>query len=789
MLQPASNSKLRRDMIDAAPIMSDADPESYSLDLREIVRILRRRRWIIILMTLALMSAAILFVLLVAPRYTATATILIDPHRSNIIDSDANRAPPASSFDSDNAYVNSQLGLIQSDSVLQPVVSNLNLAHDPEFGPHSSFIDLVLYPIKLLLGPKRPPVPGQTAEDIAKAQTLGFLQKHRLKVKRELTTFLIDISAASNDPTKAAKIANAIVNSYFEELVHGKYDTNKIASSWFNEQIEQLKSKVLESDRAVEEFRAANDLTLAQGTAVVPGATVSDQQLVDLNNKLIDTHAQTAEARAKFDQVQDIAKGKVDPGALSDALSSGVITQLRTQYGQVARDLAEASSKYGPQHPQVLKARAQLRETQKLINQEIQRILESVRQTYQIAKSREDALKQSLDNLKHVTDETGKARVRLRELQREADASRALYESFLARYKETNARETANLPDSRIVSKADIPVTPSFPKIFLILAGALVAGIGLGCVLAIAVDYFDRRVKTPRQAEEITHIPTLAAMPLIGTRELASRAIRGRQELSRYNSASVEMLPAAMQPPLMRYVLEEPTSLFAESVRSVRLAIQRASRTTSVKSVIVSSSIDGEGKTTLAANLALSLAAVGHRTILVEGDLRNPEMSRSLCPSASVGVIDVASGKTRFEQALFADRTTGLAVLPSPPRQRLAGISEFVFSDAMSNLLEKLRDHFDYVIIDSPPLVPLVDARALAEIADRIVLTIRWDSTPKDVVAQALRTLAPDNDRVLGTVLTRVDMRRLRFYDYYRSSSYMTPYSYLGQPRAGYASS
>ena len=119
----------------------------------------------------------------------------------------------------------------------------------------------------------------------------------------------------------------------------------------------------------------------------------------------------------------------------------------------------------------------------------------------------------------------------------------------------------------------------------------------------------------------------------------------------------------------------------------------------------------------------------------------------------------------------------------------MAGISEFVFSDAMSNLLEKLRDHFDYVIIDSPPLVPLVDARALAEIADRIVLTIRWDSTPKDVVAQALRTLAPDNDRVLGTVLTRVDMRRLRFYDYYRSSSYMTPYSYLGQPRAGYASS
>jgi capsular exopolysaccharide synthesis family protein len=323
----------------------------------------------------------------------------------------------------------------------------------------------------------------------------------------------------------------------------------------------------------------------------------------------------------------------------------------------------------------------------------------------------------------------------------------------------------------------------------LILPGALIAGLGLGCVLAFAIDYFDRRVKSPRQAEDIAHVPTLASIPLIGTREIASRAVRGRQELSRYNRASAEMLPAAMQPPLMRYVLEEPTSLFAESVRAVRLAIQRASRSAPVKSVMVSSSVDGEGKTTLATNLALSLAAAGNRTILVECDLRNPEMTRSLCPAASVGAVEVATGKARFEQALFIDRATGLAILPSPPRTMAAGLSEFVFSDALSNMLEHLKEHFDYVIIDSPPLVPLVDARALAEVADRLVLTIRWDSTPQDVVAQALSTLGPVYDRVLGTVLTRVDMRRLRFYDYYRSSSYISPYSYLGQPRAGCESS
>ena len=790
MLQSPSDFHLRRDLIGAAPIVSEAGAEGYSLGLREIIKILQRHRWAIVLTAFVLLLAAIVFVLLVTPRYTAVATILIDPHRSNVADSNTNRTPP-SSFDSDNAFVNSQVNLIQSDGLLQQVINDLNLARDPEFGPHSSFLDLILYPIKKLLIPKRPAVPGQGAEDIAKAQTLGFLQKRRLKVERQSTTFLIDISVTSEEPQKAAKIANAIVTSYFAVLVNSKYDTNKIASSWFNKQLEDLESKVLASDRAVEQFRADHNLTLSQGQPLPQsqGVTVNDQQLTELNNKLIDAHAQTAAAHAKLDQVQQVAKGNTDPGALGDALSSGVITQLRTQYGQVAKDLADASSKYGPQHPLVINAKAQLRETQKLINQEILRIRESASQAYQIAKSREDALQQSLDNLRRISDDTGKDRVRLRELEREASANRALYESFLTRYKQTSAQESLNLPDSRVVSNADIPVSPSFPRVFLILPGALAAGLGLGCLLAFAIDYFDRRIKSPRQAEEITHIPTLAAIPLIGTRELANRAVRGRQELSRYNSAAVEMLPAKMQPPLMRYVLEEPTSLFAEAVRAVRLAIQRASRTAPVKSVMVSSSVEGEGKTTLATNLALTLAMTGARTILIEGDFRNPEMSRSLCPSASVGAIEVATGKARFKEALFIDRATGLAFLPAPPREQFAGISEFVFSDAMSNMLEQLKEHFDYVIIDSPPLVPLVDARALAEMADRVILTIRWDGTPQDVVAQALEALGPAYDRLLGTVLTRVDMQRLRFYDYYRSSSYITPYSYLGQPRAGFKSS
>jgi exopolysaccharide transport family protein len=760
--------------MDVEPSRPESDRDDGNpVDLHLVAQILRRRKWIIILTTIALLTATTLFVLIVTPRYTATSTILIDTHRSSVVEN--NNQPSTSNSAADDATVESQVSLIQSIAVLQRVVDELNLAQDPEFGPHFSILD----PIKNLFRTSRTLPPGQSEEDVAKATALDFLLRSRLKVARDAKTFLINISVSSESPEKAARIANGITDSYFYGQVRSRYDTQKLAASWFNKQLDELKSQVLTSDKAVEEYRASHNLTLAQGV------TINDQQLSDLNNKLIEAHAQTAEARAKFDQVQNIAKNKADPGVLSQALSSEVITRLRTQYAEVAKNLADVSSKFASQHPLVVNARAQLRQTHNLINEEVQRILENTRQALQVARSREDALQKSLDDLKRVSDTSGTDQVRLRELQREADANRTLYSAFLARYKETSAQESVELPDSRLVSKADIPTGPSFPKTALFLTLAIIGGAGFGSVLAFAIDHFDRRIMSLRQAGATSGFPVLAAVPLIGNREIARLAIRGRQELDQYEPKVQRLLPSAMQPPLMRYALEEPMSLFAESVRAIRLAVQRASRSEPIKTVMVTSSVDGEGKTTLTVNLAASLAAIGLRTLLVEGDFRNPEMSRSLCPQASCGVIEVAGGEARFDQALFIDHSTGLAVLPSPPKQRGASINEFVFSEAMSNMLEQLRKHFDYVIIDSPPLIPLIDARALADIADRIILTIRWGNTPQDVVAQALETLGPSCDRVLGTVLTRVDMRRLRFYDYYQSSSYLAPYSYLGHPRVG----
>jgi succinoglycan biosynthesis transport protein ExoP len=768
MLQPTSDYPSRRPLFTTS--VSSAQWAHSSIDLREIARILNRRRWIVILAVAALFAMAGIYLLLAMPRYTATATVLIEPHRSSVVDSNSDQPPNSTA---DDAVIASQVSLIRSVAVLQRVIDQLNLERDPEFGPHASLIGS----IKSWFGEPRPLPPGQTAEGAAKAATLDFLQRHRLKVSRDSTSFLIDISVSSHTPDKASKIANTIADSYFQEQVRGRYDTQKIAASWFDKQIAGLKSQVLAADRAVAAFRALHNLTIAQGS------TINDQQLANLNNQLIEARVQTAEARAKYEQVQNIVRTKADPGTLGQALNSDVIARLRMQYADVAKNLADMSSKFGPQHPLVVNARAQVAETQKLIDQEEQRILESTRQALQVAQSREDALQKSLDDLKRVSNNAGGDQVRLRELQREADADHTLYASFLARYKETTAQESVDLPDARLVSKADIPIAPSSPRTALILALALACGLGCGSVMALAADRFDRRVKSQRQLEDLTGLPTLAAMPIIGTREIARRAARGRRQLGKYDPNAAGLLLPAMQPPLMRYVLDEPTSLFAEAVRAVRLSVQRASRSEAVKTVMVTSSVDGEGKTTLTVNLAQSLAAVGVRTVLVEGDQRNPEMSRSLCPRLGGAGSDAA-----LDHTLFVDPETGLTILPAPPSEKMMTNSEFVFSNAMGNILEQLKQHFDCVIVDSPPLMPLVDARALSEVVDRVVLAVRWDGTPQEVVEQALGTMSFAHDRILGTVLTRVDMRRLRFYDYYQSSSYLAPYSYLGQPRAWVAS-
>jgi polysaccharide biosynthesis transport protein len=732
-----------------------------SVDLREMGRILRRRYKMVALPAIVLLGLALTYLLFATTLYTATSTVLVDPRRANVVETNQS---VLSNFGTDDATIESQTLLIQSVAILTRVVGKLKLTEDEEFTPQPGLLD----PIKNLLRSSGPS-DGASPEEAAKSRSVDILQK-RMKVTRQGTTFLVDIAVSSQSPQKAATIANAIADAYFDEQVRAKNDATRIAANWLGGQIDDLKSRVVASEKAVEDYRSANNLMVSQGV------TLNDQQITDLNGKLVAARAQTAEARAKYEQIQDIAKSGGDPGGINAAISSEMITKLRTQYADIAKNEAELSSKYGTRHPSVANVRAQRRDTQKLINEEIRRILESTKHDYDVARSRETSLQQSLDQLQGVSTSSGQAQVRLRELQREAEANRTQYESYLARSKETTAQESLEMPDSRIVTKASVPIRPSSPKTMLILGLALMLGLGAGSVLAFLADYLDDRVKTLDRAEAIAGVPALAAVPLIGTRELAGLARRGRKELGRYDPKTMKLLPAPLQPPLTRYAIDQPGTFFAEAIRAVRLALQRTMRSRPVKVVQVTSALDSEGKTTLAINLAQSLATLGIRTLLIDGDLRNPQVTHALCPRADAGLLEVAIGHAAPERAILVDQSTGLSILPSTKIKQVEYITELMFSERIVDVLDHFRHRYELIVIDSPPLVPLVDGRALAELADRIILALAWDQTPGEVLSHAMDLLSPVSDRVMGTVLTRVDLSRLQFYDYYRSSAYLKPY-------------
>ena len=743
--------------------MPASEARLQTIDMREIVRIFRRRLRLIGLTAAAAVALALAFIAVSTPRYTATATLLVDPRRASVVDS-SNPNPVLSNFGTDDASIESQVSLIQSLAVIQRVVDTLKLADDPEFAPPPG----LLGSIRGLFSQSTET--SASPQDLNRAKAIDTLSRS-VKIARQRSTFLVDINASSYDRQKAAAIANAVSQAYFLEQVRSKYDATKTAAGWLNNQLDDLKSRVMASDNAVQQFRSANNLFVAQGVAI------NDQQMSDLNTKLIEARTEAAEARAKYDQVQRISENGSDSGSVTEALGSDTISRLRSQYADLAKTEADLATKFGARHPQLETVRAQLRETRRLTDDELKRILAARRHTFEVSAAREASLKKSLDELQTVSSDSGQAQTRLRELQREAEANRTVYESFLARYKEASAQESLEMPDSRIVARAEVPVSPSFPKVPLILGMALIVGTGLGGVLALIAGYLDRRIKTHEQAQA-SGLPSIAAIPEISARELAHLAKAGRAELDKYDPRQTRLLPPGLQPPLLRYAITQPMSQFAEAIRSIRFALQRAARNKPTQVICITSATGGEGKTTLAANFALSLAALGIKTVLVEGDLRNPQLSRSLCPGVREGLLEVAVAEMPLNRAVLIDPPTNLAIIPAPLPKDVTLLTEFASSEGMSNVLTELRNHFDVIIVDCPPLLPLIDGQALAEQADAVIMTVGWDQTSQDVFLRAVDLLAPVHDRILGTVLTRVDLGRLKLYEPYDSSVYSAAYAY-----------
>ncbi|MBZ0146758.1 MAG: polysaccharide biosynthesis tyrosine autokinase [Pseudorhodoplanes sp.] len=740
-----------------APYAVGRAPHAVRTDsdaLLDIVRCLRRNARFILSIAVIGTIVAVVGVFSITPKYMATATLLIDPRTTQILkDADVVGRPGT-----DNGAIESEVELLQSDATMRRVAQKLNLQNDPEFasgGLLSSVKSLALLPVRMLF--------GKEASDDPLSGVVYRLDKN-VDAKRRGLTYVIELNAWSQDAKKAARIANAFAESYLADQLAVKSEATSRVSKWLNERVDEMRARVSASEKALEEYKSKSNLF-----DLVNGEKLSGRQVSQLNDQLIDARAKAAAARSKYEQLRQVTPEKLRSAAASpDVLQSTVVSNLRGQYADIAKQQAERESRYGREHPQVVAGRAQLFDTERQITAEINRIVTSAKTEHEMAKSREDSLEASLDELKSKAAELNQASIKMNELDRDVQANRDLFQSFLARAKQT-AELSMQVADSRVVSAASVPSSASYPKKALMIGLGFFGSLGLGAALALGRDAFGKGFRHSIDIEQVLGLQPLASIPKVGGLSLPKREVP-LLRLDPHNQDNFQMAPARSRQSarvLADYSLNQPDSAFAESVRTLYLSLRQQTPSRQIGVVLVTSALPGEGKSTVAANLGRTAAMAGDNVLLVDADLRRPSLASALDVGSENGLTDVLTGRCPLNTSVKRDRKSGLYVIAGA--QYTSGVDALglLSSPQMTKLIEHARDIFDLVVVDASPLLPVADSRILIEQADRAILVVASEQTSRQAVAAAIRECPDLETKMAGVVLngTVDDFDRYYVYD------------------------
>jgi succinoglycan biosynthesis transport protein ExoP len=749
-----------RSSLELADIDQSSPPETGPGDMLDWALGFVRRQYQIVLFVAVLAAiAGVIYLHVTPPTYTAQANVLMGTQRSQFMQQQS----LISDAPLDIQQLESQIQIIQSKGIASAVITQLKLEEDPEFSPSS------LGAIRGALRWLRGSAGEDTSPDAAAAKKDALIAAFtdRLTVRRLGVSYVIEIGFSSRSPQRAAEIANAVANAYMLDQLESKYQASRTATSWLQDRLRELTQQVSAAERAALAFKAQNDIVAADGKLM------DEQQVADLNSRLVAARAQTSDVLARLNRVQAIISAgpntNLDAG-VSDLSTNPIITNLRQQYLELSRREAEWSSRFGRDHLAVVNLRNRIRDIRTSTFDELQRLAETYKSEHEIAKRRLEEIEKQLAQAVSQSRASNTAQVTLRELDATAKGYRNLYENFLQRYMGSVQQESFPMTEARIISAASPPPSKSKPKTALVLGFSIVGGIGLGVALGLLRDMMDRVFRTPSQIEDVLQIPCVALLPVVKN--------EGREALPRQSTPTDNLNERLItrDSSVLWTVVASPLSRFAEAVRSIKLAISLNTTGGQSKIVGFTSSVPNEGKSTIAASLAHLIAQVGGRVILVDCDLRNPSLSSSLAPGASIGIVDVVSGERALEEAIWKDSVTNLAFLPSVKRTRLLHTSEILAAEATKTLFERLRATYDYVIVDLPPLAPIVDVRATTNLVDCFLLVVEWGSTKIDVVQHALNSAPNVREALIGAVLNKANMDFMARYDVHSGDYYRNKY-------------
>lgn len=748
-----------------------AVPPQFDLDellsINEIIAILRRHKQLIAVCIVIGIACAMIYIFFAQPRFSATTSILIDPRQQNML---SDLLGGGFSIQ-DNFVIDSHIEVIRSTKLLEKAAKRAGIYNNLQ-QPSGGFLDSIK---EALFGDQPASEIKHLKERMRTARLNAF--KGGLSVNRVKGTFVIDITYTSGNAEMSARRANLIADTYLDNELEAQYEASQRTNQWLKTRLKKLQQNLAEAERAVERFREENNLIQTANRGFI-----SDQQLSELNSRLIMARTEATQAKARYDRIQTIIQDG-DPNSItSDLLNNGVIVSLRSKYIELSRLANEIKRKQGVNHQAYLNLKRQMEDIQQIILNEYERIAESYKNEYEIAESKLASLKKEVDSVTDTTMVSRRNQVELRELQRRAESTRNLYTKMLDNFNEQTERQSVPLVHARIISYASVPLSPSWPNNQLILVIGMILGAGAGVALAFFREQFDKFIWKVEELEAITHRTCLGMLPKIAfdTAKLGHlskskpKPVPGSKD--RFNSEGLDEVTQ---------LLNKQTSVTTEIMRNIQLAVQfKKHDTGTIPAKVISfvSARPSEGKSLTSCFLAKHLAKTGARVVLVDCDFRRPSLTHWFTPKARYGFYELASQLHEQSDLQYVREEIGnisyrtgedpLFFIPAKGANTSIANLNLVSSGQMNQLIQLLQLEYDAILIDLPPIINIVDARMIASSVDSFIFLAQWGKTDRDLVKKALHRAPEVFNKTVGTLLTLVDTEKAGSYGYYNYNYY-----------------
>ena len=686
-----------------------------------------RRIWVVLLhrallgLSVAAVTAALVMAVALhaSPVYRAVATVLVEPNQSKVIKDD----PSAAALPSDTGVVDTEVEVLKTRVVAERVVERLRLDRDPEFNPAAAKGGAAYRP------------DSHTVNQVIDRVSWG------LDVRRLGLTYVIEVAYKAQSAAKAARIANAFVEEYLAQQIQGKINANRQANGWLNASLDKLRSDSLTADSRVQEYINTHNLMSSDGQVLF------EQNVTRLNDAIATATADTAEKEARLQAAEtQLRSGGENFGA---GINSETVRDLRKAEADESRQVAELGVTFGPKYPDLLKARTKLADIRREIQTETNRILSGLRGDLRAAQEREGSLRGSLGAARGGLNNNNAAQVQLIALKQQAEAARKVYEAYLNRADQLAAQDGVQLPDARMASRATAPVRPVAPKKSLAAAAAVLIGLISGLAAMLIAEFLSGTMRTRSDVEQKLDAPFAGVIPDPARLKLGRR---------RKGSAPADL------------IVEKPFSSYAEAFRNLRASLQYWNGGQGAPRVIaVTSALPREGKSTTALGLARAFATSGSRVLLVDCDFRRSALN-AMIGDPQYGLGDVLEGAAKISDVIIKDPRTSALILPWGRRP---GAKELMSASIFDEAMDALKERFDHVVIDTPPVLAVADARLIAAKADVALMVTEWDKTPSRAAAAAVELLRSAGVNLMGVALTKVDVRLHAHYGYGDS-----PYAY-----------